>query len=226
MTSLALAVFLAAAPAPVWTTVTKDQGFVAFDGEYPFHETTVEVGTAKLRLLISAGDLPVGRDAVRRWVATTAAALAQYYGRFPVEEATITVLTGAHGHVFGGTAFGGRVVRIHVGREATAETLARDWRLPHELLHLAFADLGDEYRYLEEGLATYVEPIYRAHAGLLDDEKIWADFVDGMPNGASAQPMDGNDSWGNTYWGGARFWLMADVGIREGPPARRRCRTR
>lgn len=215
MLSLALALTLAAAPAPVWTTVTKDQGFVGFDGEYPFSETTIEVGPAKLRLLITAGDLPVGRDAVRSWIATNAAALAQYYGAFPAEAATITVLTGEHGRVFGGTAFGGRVVRIHVGREATAETLARDWRLPHELLHLAFADLGDAYLYLEEGLATYVEPVYRAQAGLLTEEKLWADLVDGMPNGASGQPMDALSSWGNTYWGGARFWLLADVAIRE-----------
>lgn len=215
MLACALALSLAAAPAPVWTLVTKDQGFVGFDGEYPFSETFLDVGGAKLRLLVTKGDLPVGRDAVRAWVESNAKALAAYYGRFPGEAATITVIAGEHGHVFGGTTFGGRAIRISVGREATVETLARDWRMPHELLHVAFADLGDDYLYLEEGLATYVEPVYRVQAGLLTEEKMWADLYDGMPNGATSKPMDGLSSWGNTYWGGARFWLMADVAIRE-----------
>lgn len=218
MLALALAVSLSAAPAPLWTLVTADQGFVAFDGEYPFSESTIEVGKSRLRLLISSGKLPVGRDAVRAWIEAAAKATAQYYGRFPNEAATITVLTGSRGHVSGGMTFGGRAVRINVGREATPGSMAEDWRLPHELLHLAFVDLEDQYLYLEEGLATYVEPIIRAQAGQISDERVWGDFLDGMPNGAprkSDRGMDNTSSWGNLYWGGARFWLLADLEVRQ-----------
>ena len=216
MLVLALTFALGAAPAPpLWTRVTKDQGFVAFDGEYPFSESQIELGEGRIRLLISAGTLPVGRDAVRAWVEAAAKAMAQYYGRFPSDQVTVTVLAGQRGRVFEGTTYGGRVVRINVGREATAATLAQDWRMPHELLHLAFADLGDEHLYLEEGVATYVEPIIRAQAGQISEEKVWADFHDGLPKGNSDRPMDGDGSWGNLYWGGARFWLLADLELRQ-----------
>lgn len=216
--------FLLVAPW-AWTLVTEDQGFVAFGGEYPFSESTIEVGEGRIRLLVSAGKLPVGKDAVRSWIEMAARTMARYYGRFPSDEVTVTVLAGKPGRVFGGTTYGGRVIRINVGRQATAATLAEDWRMPHELLHLAFADLGDDYLYLEEGLATYVEPIIRAQAGQLTEEKVWSDFYDGMPHGArNPRGMDGSSSWGTLYWGGARFWLLADLEIRRKTEGRRTLR--
>ncbi len=209
MLALTLAVALSG-----WSQVTKAPGFVGFDGALPFAETYLDVGGARLRLLISAGDLPVGRDAVREWVEAAAKATAAYYGRFPSESATLTVLTGMRGHVSGGMTYGGRAIRIQVGRDATAASMAADWRLPHELVHLGFADLDDRYLYLEEGLATYVEPIIRAQAGQISPERVWGEFLDGMPNGASDKGMAHTQSWGNTYWGGARFWLLADLELR------------
>lgn len=209
MLALTLAVVLSG-----WTQVTKDPGFVGFDGKLPFAETQLDVGGSTLRILIASGDLPVGRDAVRAWIEGAAKATAAYYGRFPGKSATITVLTGMGGQVSGGMTFGGRAVRIHVGRDATVASMAADWRLPHELLHLGFVDLDDRYLYLEEGLATYVEPIIRARAGQISVDRVWNDFLDGMPNGASGEPLALTQSWGNTYWGGARFWLLADLEIR------------
>ena len=71
---------------------------------------------------------------------------------------------------------------------------------------------------MEEGLATYVEPIARARAGELSPEKVWRDLVRGLPQGLPRQGDEGLDrthTWGRTYWGGALFWLLADVEIRE-----------
>jgi hypothetical protein len=214
----ALMLLLAAAPGPGWKVVDQELGFVGFDGEAPFAETTIEVPNVKIRLLISAGKLPVGRDAVREWVETNANAVARYYGVFPGEEVTVTVLTGGRGLVDGGTTFGGRAIRINVGTDATRTTLEQDWRMGHELLHVAFADLDDDYQYLEEGLSTYLEPIVRAQAGLISTERVWGDLVDGLPKGMPGvldRGMDRNHSWGTLYWGGARFWLMAELGIRQ-----------
>ena len=42
-------------------------------------------------------------------------------------------------------------------------------------------------------------------------------MVLGFPNGMPSREDKGLDhthSWGNTYWGGARFWLMVDLEIR------------
>ena len=40
------------------------------------------------------------------------------------------------------------------------------------------------------------------------------DMPQGLPQ-AGDQGLDRTATWGRTYWGGAIFWLLADVGIRE-----------
>jgi hypothetical protein len=72
--------------------------------------------------------------------------------------------------------------------------------------------------WLLEGNATYVEPIARAQTGQLDPEEVWRWSVEGMPKGlptAGDKGLDNTPTWGRTYWGGALFWLLADVRIRE-----------
>ena len=47
---------------------------------------------------------------------------------------------------------------------------------------------------------------------------MWGDLVRGLPQGLPRQGDEGLDrthTWGRTYWGGALFWLLADVEIRE-----------
>ena len=78
--------------------------------------------------------------------------------------------------------------------------------------------MGRRHLWAEEGLATYVEPIARARAGELSPEKMWRDLVRGLPQGLPQRGDEGLDqthTWGRTYWGGALFWLLADVEIRE-----------
>lgn len=36
--------------------------------------------------------------------------------------------------------------------------------MTHEMVHLAFPSVPDQHHWIEEGLATYVEPIARARA--------------------------------------------------------------
>ena len=75
-----------------------------------------------------------------------------------------------------------------------------------------------EHHWIEEGSATYVEPIARARAGDLSPEKVWGDLVDGLPKGlpqAGDRGLDFTPTWGRTYWGGALFCLLADIEIRK-----------
>jgi hypothetical protein len=86
------------------------------------------------------------------------------------------------------------------------------------MVHLALPTLPDQHHWLEEGLATYVEPIARARAGILTPEQAWTELVYGLPQGQPAagdRGLDGTPTWGRTYWGGALFCLRADVAIRE-----------
>jgi predicted metalloprotease with PDZ domain len=108
--------------------------------------------------------------------------------------------------------------RIRLGQHSTEKDLAEDWTMTHELVHMAFPSLPDEQHWMEEGLATYIEPIARVQAGELRAKQIWQDMIEGIPKG-EPQPgdrgIDHTHSWGRTYWGGALFCLVADVNIRK-----------
>lgn len=90
--------------------------------------------------------------------------------------------------------------------------------MTHELVHMAFPDLPDEEHWMEEGLATYVEPMARLRMGQISAETVWGEMMDGMPKGEPREGDEGLDrthTWGRTYWGGALFCLVADVEIRK-----------
>ena len=44
--------------------------------------------------------------------------------------------------------------------------------LTHEMVHLAFPSVDDKHHWIEEGIATYVEPIARIQAGNLKAEQM------------------------------------------------------
>jgi hypothetical protein len=111
-----------------------------------------------------------------------------------------------------------------VGRRTTSRQLDDDWTLTHEFVHLAFPDVADEHHWIEEGIATYVEPIARVQIGDLAPERIWADMVHNMSKGEPEpldEGLDHTHTWARTYWGGALFCLVADVRIRRATNNRR-----
>jgi hypothetical protein len=152
-----------------------------------------------------------------------ARAVATYYGIFPVPRVRVLIVpvTDRSGVVQGTTwgDVGGwpGFTRIRLGQHTSQQELAADWTITHELVHTAFPTMPDEQHWMEEGLATYIEPIARAQAGELPAKQIWRDMLDGMPKGepqAGDEGLDRTHTWGRTYWGGALFCLMADVQIR------------
>ncbi|MDQ2925878.1 MAG: hypothetical protein M3R43_10030, partial [Acidobacteriota bacterium] len=93
-----------------------------------------------------------------------------------------------------------------------------DWTMTHEFVHTAFPDLAEDHHWIEEGLATYIEPIARVQHGLLSQDHVLADMIRDMPKGepeAGDRGLDHTHTWGRTYWGGAMFFFVADVSIRE-----------
>jgi hypothetical protein len=119
-----------------------------------------------------------------------------------------------------GTTWGGDAprIRISVGSRASEASLGEDWVLTHEMVHLGFPAMPSHNAWAEEGLATYVEPVARARAGVLSEAQVAAEWAQGMPRGmpeAGDGGLDGTREWRRTYWGGALFWLMADVELRE-----------
>jgi hypothetical protein len=105
-----------------------------------------------------------------------------------------------------------------VGRHATLNDLYNDWELTHEMVHFSFPSVEGRHHWIEEGIATYVEPIARASVGILTAEQVWGemfrDMAQGLPE-AGDRGLDHTHTWGRTYWGGALFCLLADVEIRQ-----------
>ena len=181
---------------------------------------TLIVGDSEIHLFIEGRPFELPHEALQDWVHRSAEIVGEYYGDFPVPEAHVAIRGRQGPRVMNGTAFGnaGAVVNVDVGLLATPETLANDWILIHELIHLAFPSLRRQHHWMEEGLSVYVESIARARSGSLSEDTVWAGFLDGMPNGlprAGDKGLDHTRTWGRTYWGGALFCLIADIRIRE-----------
>ncbi|CAN5332668.1 hypothetical protein BH10PSE14_BH10PSE14_10170 [soil metagenome] len=166
------------------------------------------------------------RGLVRDWVRQGTDAVTRYFGRFPVKHYGLLVIADDGDTVGHGTTYGyaGSATRIHVGRSTSQSAFARDWVLTHEMLHAALPDLPRRALWLQEGNATYLEPVARARAGYLSAEEVWRQSLAGMPRGEPRpgdRGMDGTKSWARLYWGGATFWLRAEIDIARASGGRR-----
>ena len=184
---------------------------------------SLAAGDATLQIDFAEGAFDLSRSEIVQHIQAAANAVMIYYGRFPVPRVRIMVIpvAGRHG-VLQGTTWGDRdgfpaFLRVRIGQTTTAEELANDWIVTHEMVHTALASLPDDQHWLEEGIASYIEPIARVQAGEIPAERVWADMMRGMPNGEPGEGdrgLNNTHTWGRTYWGGALFCLMADVQIR------------
>ena len=180
----------------------------------------LEVAGSQLDVEFESGTLQVPQSAILAWIHRSACAVAGYYGRFPVRHYLVRIVPVADRRgVMSGTTFGygGARTRILLGAETRQSDLDSDWVMTHEMVHLAFPSVGREHHWIEEGIATYVEPIARAAVGNYPRTQVWQDLVAGLPKGMPARGDEGLDrthTWGRTYWGGALFCLMADLRIR------------
>lgn len=183
-------------------------------------DISIAVDGGTIDVVFADGAPGLDRMAVTDWIRTSAKAVSTYFGRFPVFHVRLLVAS-TDGRSINGMTFGsprGSFIRLRVGRSADAAALKQDWVLVHEMTHLALPQLPQWALWLQEGNATYVEPIARAQAGQLSAAEVWKWTLDDMADG---QPRPGDSGLNDThdhqriYWGGAAFWLVADVRIRE-----------
>lgn len=184
-------------------------------------EARIRVAGAELEVSIRGAPADLAQSDLLAWVQQSAKAVALYFGRFPVPRARLDILVreGRRG-VSGGRTWGEPEAhsRISIGQHCNVTDLKHDWVLTHEFVHYGFPDMPDRNHWIEEGLATYVEPIARVGVGTQDAPTAWFEMLRDMPQG---EPKDGDEgldhthTWGRTYWGGAIFCLLADVAIRK-----------
>src|SRR6267143_1866188 len=178
------------------------------------------IGNARIEIRIEGSPPRLPTKDIFRWVQSAAESVTAYYGRFPVPYVLIRITPFEGRGVRNGMTFGDRGGRItiRVGSHTSPSEFASDWMLTHEMVHLAFPSVDEKHHWIEEGIATYVEPIARIQAGNLTAEQMWLDLVRDPPQGlpqAGDRGLDHTHTWGRTYWGGALFCLLADVEIRR-----------
>ena len=161
------------------------------------------------------------------WITETARAALAAYGRFPLPDATVRISEVDRRSdspvPWGQTSRRDSVaVLLYVRKGASLEELRADWTAVHELSHLFHPYLGDDGRWLAEGLASYYQNVLRARSGLLDEAEAWRRLDAGFGRGQredSGLRLDelsrAHRGTMRVYWAGAAYWLEMDLGLRR-----------
>ncbi len=186
-------------------------------------EKILNIGGAKIEIHFTPGvaeqDYKLNREQVIAWIEQSANAVTDYFQRFPVKTLRMRVTDGARNRVDGKAYHGSEpLIVINLRKSFDGNTLANDWVMVHEMVHLSFPPVKRHHHWLLEGLATYVESIVRVRAGLLSEDQAWEWLIKRTPQGlpqAGNQGLDNTPTWGQRYWGGAIFFLVADIRIHQ-----------
>ncbi len=183
-----------------------------------------KIGHSVLQVDFAPGDLDLGTGPILDHIGKAVSAIVAYYGRFPISRGCILVVPEEgrggepHGTTWGDMHGCPAFTRLGIGQHTTQAELDDDWVTTHEMVHWAFPSQRRDHHWIEEGLATYVEPLARVKTGELTAEKVWHDMARDMHQGepqSGDEGMDRTHTWGRTYWGGALFCLEADIAIRR-----------
>lgn len=181
----------------------------------------IELNGTRVRIARLDGALDTDFDTLARWVADSARAVQSFYGRATDSDITVILapVPGRRDIPFGKLLpESGPGIIVLTGEHARPADLYADWVLVHELFHVGSPSFLGEGKWYDEGLATYFEPIIRARAGFITEDEVWSEFVDAMPRGLGVMTERGlehSNGYGDIYWGGALFCLLADVQIRN-----------
>lgn len=185
-------------------------------------DTVCLVDGTRIVLDVPVASLRVGQNTLREWIETNACAVRTYFGTFPVPLLRLIIKPVEGSSISYGNAMPGSppIITVYVGVEANEEEYRQSWVLCHEMTHLAFPSLNREHRWIEEGIATYVEPIARVMAGIITEESVWEEMTRRSPTAFATykhleKGLNGARDVERVYWGGAVFCLMADIEIRQ-----------
>lgn len=192
-------------------------GLMAF-GKKP--GANIKVNGGEVATYVFPGKRRVSDATIERWVKQSASVFDQLYGHFPVQRAAVFLVpyAGSSSVDFGvAMGSGGATIVILLGEEADEKALlVDDWVLVHEMFHLGVPSFRHHEVWLNEGLATYYEPLLRTRAGHIAPNAYWETLAKEMPKGVSTtEPLQDAHSFQRMYWGGAFLAMRADVEIRR-----------
>lgn len=195
-----------------------------------FTRTTVDVpapgtlaagtdDTVAIDLAILGEPMTASVTELTEWVAYSARAVSEFWRGFPVERPLVLLVpVTARSVTYGRVGLNaGITIPILVGRNTDPADLYQDWVLIHEMLHLGSPFMRDTGAWLNEGIATFYEPIVRMRAGWKTRDEVWQEWIEWMPNGLRAMGEVGLEDaeGGGIYWGGALFLLLAEIEVRQ-----------
>ena len=192
--------------------------FMLSAGAFPAGQmtSTILIGNSRIDVVVEEGKLETSKEDLLKWVQWAAESVSTYYGHFPVLHLSLRIVPFDGKGVRGGRTFGkdGGFISIHVGSHSSFADLSTDWMLTHEMVHLSFPSVAETHHWIEEGIATYVEPIARVRAKHMDATEMWREVVRDLHQGLPREGdkgLDNTHTWGRTYWGGALFCFLADI---------------
>lgn len=195
-------------------------------------ETTIDRPGGRLHVAIGGTPDAPQRKRLLAWLGRVSDAATTAYGRLPLADVQVLVIpVGAQRDavVFGQSTRGeGNGLTLFVDPSRDAPAFERDWIAVHELSHLFHPHLGARGAWLAEGLATYLQNVLRARAGLLTPAQAWAELADGFARGRAATPrgdappleqasldMENAHGYTRVYWSGTAYWLAVDLELRR-----------
>jgi hypothetical protein len=172
-------------------------------------------GDPELTLAMPPRAFAIAPERLAAWVSAVAESNRRFWARPPTKGGLVVLVPSPRDGVpFGRVlSLGGAVVTVLVGEQATTRQLYDDWVLVHEFIHLGSPLMRDTGAWLNEGFATFYEPVLRARAGWKSEDDVWREWIGSMPRGMPAMTDIGleNAGRGGIYWGGALFVLMAEI---------------
>ncbi|WP_028109336.1 hypothetical protein [Ferrimonas futtsuensis] len=176
--------------------------------------------------------IPDGERAkLRRWLGEAAQTVAELAGQHPVRCARIRVYDGGRGRgavpwaqIDRGAAEG---IRFYVDYRLPLHSLRSDWTAMHEFSHLLIPFPGNDQPWFSEGLASYLQYLLMARAGILSSDEAMKRLdrgfrrgVEDDDHGAIALEELSRDMWRRhayrrVYWSGAAYFLAVDTELRR-----------
>ena len=192
-----------------------------------FAARDVAAGAGTLRVALPGVDDAAASATLLRFAGEVANDVATTFrAAFAASPQLLVVPTGRSSRAvtFGQTLRGGGTsVVLYVDAARPLADYHADWTLTHELVHLVHPYLGDDGRWIGEGVATYYQNVIRARAGHITPRQAWraldAGFGRGRANPSTltlretSRRMD-RGLYMRAYWSGTAIALAGDVALR------------
>lgn len=166
---------------------------------------------------------------LKTWVDETYASVVQMVGQPPFDITIYMHRTRSRNNPvpWANTRRGWRQgVDFHVDPSFSLQEFREDWKASHELSHLIFPYLGNNYSWFAEGFASFMQYQVMQQTGIIDEREAYNRYLsrfaraerrydyDHLPFASAASRLRSNGQYPTMYWGGAAYFWQIDNALR------------